>query len=401
MKRDRVTTTVGSVVVAAATGVVINVLSESWALTWWFALGALVAVAAGLQLMDTRAFRTAAPTETRERDGSSWASVPGKRSTGMLVGTAHAGKNMYIAGSVIKNTHHHHGDRGDSRLELSSITQAEPDGQAGSGVVLDLRIRNTGGQPAILHRAVIHIRDALDLSPHHVVGFLPYEELWVRGALPVSHTYDSITLPHPDEARETHDELDLSQAIGPAGTDRFHIRLGTPPAQDTLIYLLDLTLFHDTHGTFSSPAVAVAYPLGSHLVTYVEIREDLAGFLHAVHKVRGAVDREMAALGLPTPNWDNHPPTTRSDLPPGLRSLDGDPDDVLGLRADTYKVNNAFWNPQAALTSRRRQIRSHYEHVVRIIDSASIRHKSWSPILTQAQTILRRLHPPDEPDNHT
>lgn len=164
------------------------------------------------------------------------------------------------------------------------------------------------------------------------------------------------------------------------------------PTQDTFIYLLDLTLFHDTHGTVSSPAVAGARFPGSQLVTYDEICQDLDGFLHAVHKVRGAGDQEMAAPR-PAHAGLGQPPAHHQIRPsrPGLRSLDGDPDGVLGLRPGTYQVNDAFWNPQTALAHRRRQIRSHYEHVVGIISNAGIRHTSLSPILTQAHTVLRRL----------
>lgn len=289
-------------------------------------------------------------------------------------------------------------NRSDSRLDLSSIRVTDTSGETDSSAVLDLMVRNIGDQPAIIHRAVIHIRDALNLSPYHVVGLLPYEEMWVRGALGVSHKYH-LDLPYPHEARDTHYELELSQIIDPAGGDRFHIRLGTPPSQDTLVYLLDLDVFYDKHGVLSSPALAVAHPSGTTLVTYDELCKDINAFERAVDRVRDAVNQEMAALDMRMPDWDNHPPAARTDLPPGLRSLDGDPHDPLGLRPGTYKVNDTFWDPKAALARQRRRVHAFYEHVVRIISNANVSHRSLSSILAQAQAVLAQLPPPNEHDS--
>ena len=47
----RVAIASATVVVAAATGIVTNVLSSSWTLTWWLALGVLVVLGVGLQLL--------------------------------------------------------------------------------------------------------------------------------------------------------------------------------------------------------------------------------------------------------------------------------------------------------------------------------------------------------------
>lgn len=49
--RKRVVAVSASVLVAAAIGVVTNVLSDSWSLTWWLALGGLVVLNLVLQLI--------------------------------------------------------------------------------------------------------------------------------------------------------------------------------------------------------------------------------------------------------------------------------------------------------------------------------------------------------------
>jgi hypothetical protein len=226
--------------------------------------------------------------------------------------------SMVVQAHSITGDIHHHPNRGESQLELSAVTLTEAGPHHESSAVLDLRLRNIGGQPALLHRATFHIDDAVSLSPYATVGFLPYDELLVRGYLHVSHTYD-IALPDPEQAGGSHHNLDLSQAIEPAGTDRFHIRLGIPGTQDTLIYLLHFDLHYDADRTLTSPTIAVAHPPGSRLVVIDEIRSDLQGFRQAVREVREAIDREMIIRGLAAPDWDNHPPTGRADLPPQLR----------------------------------------------------------------------------------
>ncbi|MFI7433039.1 DUF4145 domain-containing protein [Micromonospora haikouensis] len=281
----------------------------------------------------------------------------------------------------------------DSDLELSAVTltATDPPGEYGllkGSVVLDLKLRNIGGQPAILHRATFHIRDAVSLWPDYLVHFRPYEELWLRGALFASATYN-LALPDPEEAAGSHHNLDLSQEIGPAGTDRFHIQLGIPPTMDTLIYLLHFDLRYNASGTITSPAIAVAHPPGSQLVTPDAIRRDLHEFCQAVHEVRDAIDREMTARGLPLPDWHNNPPTSRADLPANLLAVDGN---GLGFSmSGAYQVNSAFWNPQGSLTQRLQDIQNYCTRIVNVITDADICHESLLWLLGPAQDILAQL----------
>jgi hypothetical protein len=389
--KSRVVTSAGSVVAAAATGLVTNVLSNNWALTWWLALGVLVTISVVLQLVITAQTKKMSSSD-RKRDALDDApaqGLPSSRQASVMVGVIHMGGGVSnIAGGDI-TINHFNDSRGESQIELSAVTLAET-GPPRSSAVLDVKLRNVGGQPAILHKATLHVHDALSMSPYHVVGFLPYEELWVRGVLQVSETYDLALLP-PEEAIGSHHDLELSQAIEPYGTDRIHIRLGIPPTQDTIIYLLTFNLFYDTHGGLTSPTVAIAHPPGSSLVAPDAIRSDLHEFWQAIRKVRGAVNREMAARNLPTPDWDNHPPASRADLPPGLLSIDGDPQDPLGIRPGTYEVNDAFWNPHDSFAQHVDYIHVYYERVVRIINDAHVRHSSLPHILTEAQTVLAQL----------
>jgi hypothetical protein len=288
---------------------------------------------------------------------------------------------------------HHHSDRGDSQLELSAVTVANTDPPDAASVLLDLKLRNTGGLPAILHRATFHIHDAVLLPPHPLVGFRPYVgELFARGVLEVSHTYD-INLPLPKRAAGSHHELDLSQAIEPAGTDRFRIRLGIPGPLDTIIYLLHFDIHYDKDRTITAPVVAIGHPPWNTLETPGKIRSDLRSFRPCVRRIRDAIDREMTARGLPTPDWDNHPPACRADLPPKLLSVDGDPDPLRRStpRDGFYKVRDTFWNPDNSVTQRLDYIHTYCTRIVNMINGASIRQDSLSQILAQAQAILEQM----------
>ncbi|MEU4806366.1 tetratricopeptide repeat protein [Actinosynnema sp. NPDC023587] len=353
--------------VAAATGVVTNVLSDNWTLTWWLALGALAAASVVLQLI------IAVPAQEKPEPG------------GLRIGDIHSGRDTHVAGRDM-TVNHVGPDRGEAELELTSVTLADT-GSQNSGALLDLKLRNTGGQPAILLRATVHLCDAVSLSPYNTVGFLPHDNMWVRGVLHVSHTYD-VALPEPGKARGTRLDLELSQEIAPYGTDRFHIRLGIPGTQDTLLYLLRLDLHYNKDLAVSSPAITIAHPAGSRLSTIDEIREDLRAFRGAVRDVRHAVDRELAVRGVKAPAWDGDPPRRREDLPVFLLSLDGDPQDALGCRCGTYKVNEHFWNPEESIARRLDDIEAHYTQVTATIDGAEIGDDVLPAIQRQAKAVL-------------
>lgn len=319
------------------------------------------------------------------------ATLADARPGGGVVGVVNASRDAYVAGRDI--TVNHHPDRGDSQLELSAITVANTDPPDAASVLLDLKLRNTGGQPAILHRATFHIHDAVLLPPRPLVGFSPHEGWFlVRGSLEVSHTYD-INLPLPTRAAGSRHDLDLSQAIEPAGTDRFRIRLGIPGPLDTIIYLLHFDIHYDKDRTITAPAVAIGHPPWNTLETPDEIRSDLRSFRTSVRSIRDAIDREMTARGLPTSDWDSHPPARRADLPPRLLSVDGDPDPFKGSnpRDGFYRVRDTFWNPDNSVTKRLDYIHTYCTRITNMINGASICQDSLPQILAQAQAVLEQM----------
>ncbi|MGH9893736.1 MAG: hypothetical protein ACREA0_17485, partial [bacterium] len=313
------------------------------------------------------------------------------RSVDGVVGVAITGRDAHIAGRDI-TINHHHPDRSESQLELSAVMLTEDGPKECSSVVLDLQLRNIGGQSALLHRATVHVHDAVDLE---LDCFLPYEPEWlVAGHLPVSHTYDGINLPAPQRAAGTRHDLHLSQTVEPAGTDRFQIRLGLP--QWPLTYQLHFDIHYDADRILASPTIAIAHLFGSALATIDEIRSDLDRFRDAVREVRDAIDREMTIRGLPAPDWDSHPPTSHADLPANLRSVNRDPGyGLAALGTDRssgiYEVNDAFWNPHNSLTQRLHDVHAYCDRVASIITDADIRHDSLSQVLAQAHTTLTQL----------
>ncbi len=286
-----------------------------------------------------------------------------------------------IKGDVHVNTSR--GQSGDSNLELSAVTFTEDDDRA----VFDLKFRNIGGQPAFLHRATIHIHDAVGISRDHMRS-LPYSDGlgMAAGQVCVSYTYD-VALPCPERAVGNDPELYLSQFVEPSGVDRFHIRLGGFDSR--CVYVLHLEIHYDAHRVLTSPTIAIA----RHLGTIDDIRSDMHHFCDAVREVRAAIDRELISRGLPAPDWNNHPPSSRADLPVNLRSVDGmaaGPDRQLGM----YTVNDAFWNPRNSLIERLREIHFFYARVVSITTDAMTdtdTHHALPRVLAQAQTILAQL----------
>ena len=319
------------------------------------------------------------------------AALPDTRSVQGVVGEVNARRDAYVVGRDNVTINHNNHDPGESQLELPAVTLTEDGPEGHSSVVLDLQLRNTGGQSALLHRVTIHIHDAINLE---LGCFLPYEPEWlVDGHLPVTKTYD-INLPGPHQAVGTHHDLRISQTVRPYDTDRFAIRLGV--FQWPLAYKLHFDINYDMDRVLTSPTIAIAHPPGSTLATISEIRSDLQAFRDAVREVRDAIDREIAIRGLPALDWDNQPPTNHADLPANLRSVNRDPGYGLAALGTSrsgaiYEVSEAFWNPDSSLTRRLHDIHAHYSRVVSIITGADIRHDSLPQILTQAQTVLAQL----------
>jgi hypothetical protein len=302
------------------------------------------------------------------------------------------------AGSISGDIYHHPG-RGDSQLELSAVIVTEDGPKDASSAVLDLRFRNIGDQPALLHQATFHIHEAADLSlkflsdPPYQIGIRKVQG-GPSGYRDASHSYD-IALPAAGKVTGRPLNMNLSQHVEPADTDRFLIRLGID--QSMSAYLFHFDIHYDTDRVLTSPVIAITRPVGRTMWSIDDIRRGLRRFRDAVEDIRDAVNWEMITKrGLPAPDWDNHPPTSPADLPATLRSVSGLGDGLDAVRGsepsrDIYIVNDAFWNPDDTVTRRLSTVQSRCARIVSISKAAHFRHDTTAQIQTQAETILAQL----------
>lgn len=284
-----------------------------------------------------------------------------------------------------------------SRLELVDVSLPpvgrETSTSGGYACVFDVKVRNTGGQPAVIKRLVVHSRRAARFYRRETLW--PYLDLrFISGGavLSSSETYE-VTLPEPEQAAGARIAVDLSQVVEPGGADRFLIRAGCHP---TAVYLLHLEVLYDADDRkVISPALAVAVPDGGHVYTADEIRHDLRRFQVEIRKVRTAIDSELAARGLPRPDWFTAPPRRLSDLPGGLRSvvelephrLQSVPDPHSGV----YLVNENFWDPLRAIEKLLRAVETAYCELAEVVTPAATMHDTLRAALTQIHATLKQL----------
>jgi len=121
-------------------------------------------------------------------------------------------------------------------------------------VVLDAKLRNVGGQIAVLKRLHVHVEQADRLGP---------ERGRLASALESSGTY-CIDLPEPYEVSRLgirSRSRDLSQAIPPGEADRFQIELIMRiPSGVRYFYRIRLTLDCNTDDHISSDSLSFTSP---------------------------------------------------------------------------------------------------------------------------------------------
>jgi len=281
----------------------------------------------------------------------------------------------------------------ESRVELVDLSLPPPDPAKevqDDLPVLDFKVRNTGGQPAVLKRVVVHTHRAARLDSMWLMPYKPGFPRSFGARLEVSETYD-VTLPAPEEATGTRVTIDLSQVVKPGEADRFLVRLGQRSIHDTAAYLLHFELVYNADDRkVTSPPLAVA-PQRVLIESVKQIRRDIHSFLGEVNKVRQAIDREMAARGRPTPDWITAPPRHRDELPGGLLSVDGDGDPLSSGFNCVYVVNENFWDPQRAIERHLHTIEKRYQELVEVITPATVMHKVLRAALQRVHATLAKL----------
>ncbi|MBA4866472.1 tetratricopeptide repeat protein [Streptomyces sp. PSKA54] len=283
-----------------------------------------------------------------------------------------------------------------SQVELVDVTIAPPSGSASGprdmSPVLDVKVRNTGGQSAVLKRLVVRVHRAVRCgSMFSGMRLTPYSAMWVGALLPVSATYDA-AIPPPEDAGGSRAVIDLSQVVAQGEADRFEVRLGMQPTFDTYVYELDLEIIYDGNDRMmTSPRVAVAFPQHGFVYSADEIRTVISHFLEDTREVREAIDREMTERGLPVPDWESAPPRRRADLPDGLVSVDGNADILSSGAQGIYEVTEAFWDPRRAITGHLRSFERMYRQLVEITVGAAVADEVLTASLPLAEATLAQL----------
>jgi hypothetical protein len=212
--------------------------------------------------------------------------------------------------------------------------------------VIDLKLRNRGGESAVLKRMVVEVQWAGQILAFG--DLLPYVDISGGVWLPPSATYD-VELPVPENAVGARITAGISQVIGAGEADRFQVRLNTeiPPGEGYLhetpsaisLYLLRLHVVYNADDSqVSFRPLAVACP-GNLLPvpTKTAIKARIVEFRVKVDELRRAIDQEMAIRGMKPLNWT----AKRLRKPRGL------PTDLAVL--NRYRINDNFWDPKGAI----------------------------------------------------
>lgn len=268
-----------------------------------------------------------------------------------------------------------------SQVELVDVSLAPLQADDASPV-LDIKVRNTGGQPALIKRAVVRVNRAVRCGTMFGSKRLtPFRSMWLGARLEVSARYD-ISIPVPEDCAGFAEPVAVSQAVAPGESDRFELRLGMKPAFDAYIYDVTLELVYDRDDRVThSPSIAVLFPHKEFAVyTKDLIREQIEHFLRAMPKVRAAIDAELVAHGRPAIAWESAPPKCRADLPDGMLSVDGTDEVRDSGGGGIYQVTDQFWDPRAAIARHLVAYEEMYTELAAIIGSAAVA----DPMLTRA-----------------
>jgi hypothetical protein len=268
-----------------------------------------------------------------------------------------------------------------SHVELADVSLA-PLAEGDASPVLDIKVRNTGGQPAVIKRVVVRVNRAVRCGTMFgSMRLTPYRAVWLGATLEVSARYD-ISIPPPEKSAGFAEPVAISQAVAPGEPDRFELRLGMKPAFDAYIYDVTLELVYDGDDRAAlSKSIAVLFPHREFAVYTKElIRQQIEHFLSRIPEIHAAIDAELVTHGRSAIDWESAPPKCRADLPDGMLSVDGTGDYRDSGGHGIYEVTGEFWNPRAAIAAHLVAYEKMYTELSAITRSAAVA----DPVLTRA-----------------
>lgn len=288
----------------------------------------------------------------------------------MLLGVAGAIVAAIIGAWAVLRARHPAG----SRLELLDVT-------AGAGI-LDLKVRNTGGQSAVLKRLHVHIDRA---CPLHVEWVLyAFERFSVEASvMPVTATYD-VVLPAPGQlAAEASVTANLSQVVKPGDADRFQVAVGQRPYQPSAVYLMRLELSYDVGRSLRSAPLAIAVPAADSQAAMSpdDIRRAVVTFRKQVERVRGDIDADLVAAGMQAADWVSAPPVRREELPEQLPTID----------SKYSRIYDEFWDPPRAVARYLDGIEQRYRALIEIAEAAAVVQDEFAGLLATMRLAVAEL----------
>lgn len=281
-----------------------------------------------------------------------------------------------------------------SRVELVDVSLSKPDPTRhvkDDPPVLDIMIRNIGGQTAVLKRMVVHIHQAVRFDDTSMPT--PYDAGpgFVGAGLDVSATYD-VELPEPGDATDEPISTGLAQVVSPGEADRFRVRLAQHFVCGSVAYLLHLEVLHDADDRkVTSRRLALVFPQRVVIASADEIRHEIRRFQETVNEIRRAIDEEMSIRGRPVPDWFVAPPRHRGELPDDLLSVDGNGNIFDSGQDGVYIVNENFWDPEHAIHRFLDGLEQRYRKVLEICTAARVVHEPLRDKLPSVQATLAQL----------
>jgi hypothetical protein len=228
-------------------------------------------------------------------------------------------------------------------VELLDVSAYEGFSISGPLSVVDLKLRNRGGESAVLKRTIVDVlwSGKIDM----IAGLEADSSGKISAVLPSSAVYHgdndgaespSLPLPGTGPARTM---INISQVIAPGDADRFQVWLRRDRfSAGRSVYLLQLTVLYNADQRVSShPLLVTRFQDVPYVPGPAELTTCVRRFQQDVALVRRRIDEELTSRGLPAPDWVASPPRAPSDLPRsgGFRPWGG--------------PTSQFWDPQRAI----------------------------------------------------
>ncbi|MFI6536630.1 hypothetical protein ACIBHY_29560 [Nonomuraea sp. NPDC050547] len=284
--------------------------------------------------------------------------------------------------------------------------------------ILDVKVRNTGGQPAVVKR--VHL--CIDAAAEYDEDISLTPPVWEEREREVSALHPSqaykAALPPAKHASGVRLAVNVSQAIAANEVDRFLVQFGPPDLREErwVLYLLRVEVHvNRKNRALTSPRIAVAFP-DRHAVHGVDQCERrIRHFWSRVAMGRAAIDAALRAYAAPAVKWDgDDPPRSFSQIEGAeriskekfdpasreARLLSRRPTEMKSQRRDErFDVMNlnqndffpSFWHPEDAVARYLHAVEADLRQQSTLMGSAEVRSELSELNLRGAEQLLSQI----------